>query len=299
LPNFLLYGVTVLIWGGSWYAIRLQTGVVSVDLAIAYRFIVAAVILIGYCLATGRRLRYGLRDHLFMAAQGVSLFSLNYMLFYRASFDMPSGLMAVCFSTILLMNIANGALFFRSKVRPGVILGAIFGLAGLTLVYWPEVASFGLTGAAVTGLWLSIAATYSASLGNMVSVRHKQHAIPVIESNAIGMTYGALCSLAVAAALGRPLVYDFRPQFTLSLLYLSVFASIVGFGSFLTLVQRIGADRAAYTTVLFPVVALAISTWLEDYRWTPLAAAGVALVLLGNVIVLMRRRPALKEPVPA
>ena len=275
----------------------MQTGVVSVELAIAYRFILAAAILIAYCLATGRRLRYGARDHLFMAAQGFTLFSLNYMLFYRASFDMPSGLMSVCFSTILLMNIANGHLFFRTRVEPRVFLGALLGLAGLTLVFWPEVAGFG--GKAATGLLLSLVATYSASLGNMITVRHKQRQIPVIESNAIGMAYGALSSLAIAAALGRPLVYDFRPQFTLALLFLSLFASIIGFGSFLTLIHRIGADRAAYATVLFPLVALAISTWLEGYRWTPLAAAGVALVLLGNVLVLMRRRPPVKESLPA
>jgi drug/metabolite transporter (DMT)-like permease len=297
LPTSLLYGLTVLIWGSSWYAIRLQTGVVPVDLAIAYRFVLAAAILIGYCLATGRRLRYGARDHLFMAAQGFTLFSLNYMLFYRASYDMPSGLMSVCFSTILLMNIANGTLFFKTRVEPRVFLGALLGLAGLTLVFWPEVAGFG--GKAMTGLLLSLAATYSASLGNMITVRHKQREIPVIESNAIGMAYGAISSLAVAALLGRPLVYDFRPQFTLALLFLSLFASIIGFGSFLTLIQRIGADRAAYATVLFPIVALAISTWLEGYAWTPLAAVGVALVLLGNVLVLMRRRPPVKESLPA
>lgn len=299
MPSFFLYGLTVLIWGSSWYAITLQTGVVSVDLAIAYRFILAAAILIGYCRLTGRRLSYGLRDHLFMAAQGVTLFSLNYMLFYRASLDMPSGLMAVCFSTILLMNIANGALFFKTKVEPKVFVGALLGLGGLTLVFWPEVAGFGFAGKAATGLWLSLVATYSASLGNMLSVRHKQRAIPVIESNAVGMAYGALCSLLIAMALGRPLIYDVRPVFSLALLYLSIFASIIGFGSFLTLVQRIGADRAAYATVLFPIVALAISTWREDYHWTPPAAAGVALVLLGNVLVLMRRRPALKESVLA
>jgi len=295
LPTSVLYGLTVLIWGSSWFAITKQTGVVSVELAIAYRFILAAVILVTYCLATGRRLRYGARDHLFMAAQGFALFSLNYMLFYRASFDMPSGLISVCFSTILLMNIANGHLFFRTRVEPKVFLGALLGLAGLTLVFWPEVAGFG--GKAATGLLLSLVATYSASLGNMISVRHKQREIPVIESNAIGMTYGALSSLAIAAALGRPLVYDFRPQFTLALLFLSLFASIIGFGSFLTLIHRIGADRAAYATVLFPIVALAISTWLEGYRWTPLAATGAALVLLGNVLVLMRRRPPVKSKI--
>jgi drug/metabolite transporter (DMT)-like permease len=125
LPSSVLYGLTVVIWGTSWYVITLQTGVVPVALAIAYRFMLAALILVLFCLATRRRLAFGRRDNLFMAGQGACLFSLNYMLFYLASQDMPSGLMAVCFSTILLMNIANGALFFRTPVDGRVFLGAL------------------------------------------------------------------------------------------------------------------------------------------------------------------------------
>jgi drug/metabolite transporter (DMT)-like permease len=297
LPTLSLYGLTVLIWGSSWFAITLQTGVVPVELSIAYRFLLAAAMLFVYCFATGRRLRFALRDHLFMAAQGICLFSLNYILFYRASLDMPSGLMAICFSTITLMNIGNGALLFRSPVEPRTFMGALLGLLGLMLVFWPEITGFGLRSRAGAGLLLSLLATYSASLGNMVSVRHKISRIPVVESNAIGMGYGALCSLAIAAVQGLPLVYDMRLSYSLALIYLALFASVVGFGCFLTLVQRIGADRAAYSSVLFPIVALGVSTWLEGYRWTPLAAAGVALVLAGNGLVLVRRRPAQRQAV--
>ena len=296
LPNSVLYGLTVAIWGTSWYVMRLQTGVVSEAVVTAYRFLLAAAILIAFCLATRRRLSYGPRDHLFMAIQGSCLFSLNYILFYMASQDMPSGLMAVCFSTVLLMNIANGALFFRSPVEPRVLLGALLGLCGLTLVFWPEVATFGLHGKAVTGLILSLVATYLASLGNMVTVRHKKAGVPLVESNALGMAYGAICSLIVTAIMQDPIAYDPRPTFSIALVYLAVVASIVGFGAYLTLIRRIGADRAAYTTVLFPIVALGVSTWLEDYHWTQLAGIGVALVLLGNVIVLMRRKLVVEEP---
>jgi drug/metabolite transporter (DMT)-like permease len=296
LPNSVLYGLTVAIWGTSWYVMRLQTGVVSEAVVTAYRFLLAAAILIAFCLATRRRLRYGLRDHLFMAIQGSCLFSLNYILFYMAAQDMPSGLMAVCFSTVLLMNIANGALFFRTPVDTRVLLGALLGLCGLTFIFWPEVAAFGLHGKAVTGLILSLIATYLASLGNMVTVRHKHAGVPLMESNAIGMAYGAICSLIVTAIMRDPIVYDPRLTFSIALVYLALVASIVGFGCYLTLIRRIGADRAAYTTVLFPIVALGVSTWLEDYHWTQLAGMGVALVLLGNVIVLMRRKLVVEEP---
>src|SRR5690606_15324476 len=190
VPVSLLYALAVLIWGTSWFAIELQIGVVPPELSVAYRFVLAAGMLLLYCAATGRRLRFPLRDHLFMALQGLFLFSLNYMLFYAAAPYLASGLLAVCFSTIVVMNIANGALLFRHPVDPRVAAGAVLGLFGLGLVFWPEIAGFSFSGGAMLGLGLSVAATYSASLGNMVSVRHKQAHIPVVESNAIGMAYG-------------------------------------------------------------------------------------------------------------
>ncbi|MBX6320523.1 MAG: DMT family transporter [Rhodospirillaceae bacterium] len=295
MPVVLLYAITVLVWGLSWYAIEMQLGVVAPEVSVAWRMVLAAVLLFAFCAATGRRLRYPWRDHAFFAAQGLTLFCLNYILFYVAGSRLASGLMAVCFSTILVMNMANGTLFFRQTVDRSVAAGGGLGILGLALVFWPEVAGVEVTGGALVGLGLSLAATYSASLGNMVSVRHKRAGIPVIESNAFGMAYGAALCLLFAFARGAAFTIEPTLRYLGALVYLSVFATVIGFGCFLTLLQRIGADRAAYATVLFPVVALGVSTLVEDYRWTWPAAAGVALVLVGNVLVLLRRR----RPVPA
>lgn len=292
MPVGLLYALIVAIWGSSWIGIEFQLGVVAPELSIAYRFVLAAVLLLGFCAATGRSLRFSRRDHVFMAAQGVTLFSINYVLFYVAAGYLTSGLMAVAFSTIVVMNIGNGALLFGHRAEPLVALAALAGIAGLGLVFWPEIAGFELSRAAAIGLGLSLVATYSASLGNMVTVRHKLARVPVIQGNAIGMAYGALCSIGIAAVRGAPPAFDWSWPYVGSLVYLALFASVIGFGSYLTLVQRIGADRAAYATVLFPLVALSLSTLFEGYRWTAPAAAGVVLVLLGNLLVLWRRRPA-------
>lgn len=291
MPITLLYALIVAIWGSSWIGITYQLGVVAPELSIAYRFLLSAGMLVVYCAVTRRRLGFGPRDHLFFAAQGLTLFSLNYLLFYVAAGYVTSGLLAVAFATITVMNIANGALFFRTPVDARVVVGAAAGIAGLACVYWPEIVGVELSHAALIGLGLSLLATYSASLGNMVSVRHKARAIPVIESNAIGMAYGAGFALLFALARGAPLAFDMSWGYAVSLVYLALFGSVIGFGAYLTLLQKIGADRAAYSSVLFPLVALGLSTWLEGYRWTPLAAVGVALVLAGNLIVLRRRRP--------
>ncbi len=301
MPTPVLYLVTVLIWGTSWYAMELQL-VLPGELAIAYRFLLAAAMLVGYCLVTGRSLRFTRRDHLFMALQGFFLFSLNYILFYWAAAYLVSGLLAVLFSTITVMNIANGALLFRRRVEPKVALAALLGLIGIGLVFWPELAKVELSRAAAVGLVMSLVATYAASLGNMVTVRHSRALIPVVQANAIGMSYGALFTLVIVVARGVPFEFVWSASFLGSLFYLALFASVFGFGAYLTLVERIGADRAAYSGVLFPIVALGMSTFLEDYRWTAPAVIGVALVLAGNLLVLARRRPPpplATSPLPA
>jgi len=281
-----LYALTVLIWGTSWYALALQVGMVAPTLSIAYRFALATVLLMGFCLLTGRRMRFNRRDHLGMLLQGVFLFGLNYVGFYFATPHLTTGLMAVVFSTIVFMNILNGALLFRTPIQGRVVLGALFGLTGIGLVFAPELISVALDQGVLHGLLLSLLATYSASLGNMAAVHNQRRGIPVVQSNAYGMLYGTLLTSMWALLAGVELRFDWSPSYVGSLVYLAVFASVLAFGCYLTLLQRIGAARAAYATVLFPVVALGVSTALEGYQWTPLAVGGVALILGGNVLVL-------------
>ena len=298
MGNPLLYAATVLIWGSTWYAIKLQLGVVDPDLSVAYRFILAAAILIVFCIVTRRSLRFAPRHHVYIAAQGLFLFCLNYWIFYYATFRLTTGVIAVVFSLIMLMNIVNGAVLFGSRVEPKVLAAAALGVVGLVLVFWRDLAALDLTSGPMLGLGMSIVATYSASLGNMASLRNTRAGLPIIQVNALGMAYGAAIMTVLALARGAEVSFDMSITYAGSLLYLAVFGSVLAFGCYLTLLARIGADRAAYAAVVFPVVALIISTVLEDFAWTPQALAGVVLILGGNVlaVALPARRPA---PLPA
>lgn len=287
-----LYLTSVLIWGSTWFAIKFQLGVVAAEVSLVYRFGLAAVILFLFCLMTGRGLRYGTREHLFIALQGLFLFSSNYLVFYWATELLTSGIVALMFSTVILMNIVNGALLLRTPVRARVILGALTGIAGIAAIFWSEVSGVGDHAGTWRGLWMCLLATWFASIGNIISAHNQKRGIPVIQTNAWGMAYGALLMAVYAAFGGATFNYDPNYAYTLSLLYLAVFGSILAFGSYLTLIGRIGADKAAYAAVLFPVIALGLSTLFEDYQWTVRAGFGFALVLLGNYIVLSRSRRA-------
>ncbi len=289
-----LYFAAVFIWGSTWYAIKFQLGAVPPELSVAYRFTLAALILFVWCLLRGLPLRFERREHLWMALQGLMLFCLNYLIFYWATAELTSGLIAVIFSTIVLMNIVNSALFFRKPVNASMVVGALIGLWGITLVFWPEVANLQHNSGALKGLVLSLLGTFIASLGNIISARNQRRRLPVIQSNAYGMAYGALILFLYALFQGVALVYEPTLAYNLSLLYLALFGSVLAFGSYLTLLGRIGPEKAAYATVLFPLVALGISTLFENYHWSLMAAAGVALVVAGNVLIIMPRRLLLR-----
>jgi drug/metabolite transporter (DMT)-like permease len=287
--NLLFYSSVVLIWGTTWFAILFQLGEVDPLISIIYRFAIAAIILMIYCLTTRKRMRFPLRDHFFMALMGVLLFALNYWLFYVAELYLASGLVAVVFSTMVVWNILFGAFFIGTPTRPKVIIGAVMGLTGICLVFWPELASFELSDKGVLGLLLSLAATVSASLGNITSARNQMEGIPVVQANAWGMTYGTVLMIMVALLTGKEFTFQFTFPYIFSLFYLALFGSVFAFGMYLTLIGRIGADRAAYITLLFPIVALALSMFFESYRGSVGAVAGLILILTGNYIVLKKK----------
>ena len=173
-------------------------------------------------------------------------------------------------------------------MRPQVALGALFGVAGTALVFAHELAGFDLESRRFTGIVLSLLAVSLASLGNMMSVRNQAAGLPVVQTNAYSMLYAGILVFIVALLRGLPIVFDPSLAYVGSFLFLAIFATAIGFGGYLTLLGQLGADRAAYIMVLFPIVALAMSTAFEGFHWTAEAAAGVALVLFGNLLVLLR-----------
>ncbi|HSR48829.1 MAG TPA: EamA family transporter [Anaerolineales bacterium] len=299
MQDAFLFFVTALIWGSTWLAITFQLGTVSPEASIVYRFALAALILAVFAWVRRLPMRFSLRQHAFIALQGTFLFSINYILVYLAELYLPSGLVAIIFSTIIITNVLFGALFLGNPVRPRVVAGALIGMAGLAMVFWPQLRGLDFSGTVVLGLLFSFGSLISASLGNILSARNQRNGLPVVQTNAFGMAYGALVTLAIALVRGATFGFEPTGSYIFSLLYLSVFGSVIAFGSYLTLIGRLGVDRAAYVMVVFPLVALALSTLYEGLGWSTLAFAGVGLVILGNVLALRRRRRPPTDPAQA
>lgn len=285
----LLYASVVLIWGSTWAAIRYQLGDVAAELSVAYRFGIAAVILYAYALLSRRQIRLPVDAYAFVLLQGTLLFCLNYFLMYYGTAKITTGLIAVLFSSIIFFNAVFERVFFKKQIDSRLFISGALGLSGIALIFWPEVSIVSFEDDTVVGIALVLLGTVIASLGNMTAVVNTRRGLPVIAVNAHAMAWAALLSFLIAVLLGREISISVENAYLLSLAYLAVFGSAIAFGCYLALIHRIGAARAAYSSVMFPVVALAISTVVEGYQWTGIAAAGIMLTLAGNWLILSGR----------
>lgn len=284
-----LYVLTVLIWGSTWIGIKYQLGVVEPLVSVIYRFALASLLLFAWCALRRARLRLSGAEHRWIALQGLCLFGINYWLVYWSEVYLTSGLVAVIFAMLVFFNMFNGRLFLGRRLAPQMILGALTGMAGVCALFWPEFTHLSLEDTAVRGLLLGISATAVASLGNIIATRNATFGLPVISANAWGMFYGTAALVVVAWVTGASFGWSPEPSYLISLVYLAVFGSVVAFGAYLRLLATIGPDRAGYSSMLIPVVALLISTAVEGYRWTLPALIGMVLILAGNVLVLRAR----------
>ena len=289
MSSRVIYAIVVLIWGTTWYAIKFQLGVVAPEISLVYRFGIAAICVFVYARVTGSPLQLSWRDHRYVALQGLTLFCLNYWMTYLSTQYLTSGLVAVIFTGIIFFNLVNSRMIFGTPIERRVLVAAGAGMLGVALLFLPELQAALGDRPIAHGALLALGATYVASLGNMAAMRNTEGGLPVVTVNAYGMAYGAIGLAVIAAMRGTPVAFDPRWPYVVSLLYLSLAGTSLAFGLYLALLKRIGPARAAYTSVLFPVVALIVSTLFEDYRWSLAAFAGLAVLLVGNAIALGKR----------
>ena len=285
-----LFAIATAIWGSTWLAIKFQLGVVPPQASVTYRFALAALLLALWCIVRGRSLAFPARTHGWMAAQGATFFGLNYVAVYVAERYVASGLVAVVFSTIVFMTPIGTRLAFGTPITLRVATGATLGVAGVALLFLPEIRAAGQGGDAARGIAYALGGTLVATLGNLVSMRLQQDNVPVAAGTAWGMAYGALGVAAMVTLTGTAWTFDPRLPYVASLVYLAMLGSIAAFGAYFLLLKKVGAGPASFVGVSTPVVAMLLSTLFEGYSWTWTAGVGVLLAVVGNLIAL--RSPA-------
>lgn len=285
-----LFAACVAIWSTTWLAITFQLGAVPPEVSVAWRFLLAGFALGGWCLARRIPLRLAPAGHAAMALMGLTMYGAGYICVYYAEAHLASGLVAVGFSAGPLLSMFGLRLFFGQPLTLRMALGSLAGVAGIALVFLPEFGRITHARDAGTGALFVLLAVVASTAGGLLAHRNHRRALHGLPCMAWSMAYGGAFALALAVALGRRVTFDASPGYVLSLLYLALVGSIAAFACWLALIGRAGPARASYVGVMVPVAALLLSTLFEHLEWSAPMAAGLAISIAGNILVL--RNPA-------
>ena len=286
--NAILYFIVLLAWGSSWFAISFQLGDVAPQVSIAWRFLLASFMLFIWCYARGLKLSFSWRAHSSWLLLGFFLFCVNYICAHFGTFYLASGLVCLIFSTLTLFTVFNGFIFFKKPIRLPILFGAIVGILGLSIIFSNEISNtdWSLESGIVKGFLWMLLATFFASIGMLLSGQMQARKMPLVQSNAFSMLYGSLIIVTYVSISDISFSFSTSYSYVISLIYLSLVASVIGFGVYLKLVGNIGADKASYVNIFTPTIALFLSTLFENYQWSWTGLVGVALIIIGNIIVL-------------
>lgn len=287
------FAVVTLIWGSTWIVIRDQLGIVPPSWSVTYRFAVAGVVMLAYAAIRGERIVMDARAWAFAAALAVLQFCFNFNFVYRAEGYITSGLVAVVFALLLVPNAVLGRFFLGQRLGRQLLIGSGIAMAGVILLFVHEArADPHGPGASLAGVAWTLAGVISASIANVLQATDTARRYPMVPMLGIAMLMGALFDGAIAWALTGPPVVEWRWGYLLGIAYLGVFASAIAFTLYFGILRVIGPAKAAYSSVIVPVIAMLLSTVFEGYRWSGLAVAGSALAMAGLVIALRASRPA-------
>ncbi|HEY1607384.1 MAG TPA: DMT family transporter [Allosphingosinicella sp.] len=290
------FALITLIWGSTWIVITEQLGTVPPTWSVAYRFAIGAAAMFLYARWTGASLRIGREGHLLALLFGIPQFCFNYNLVYAAELHVTSGLVAVVFALLIVPNALLARLFLKQKMTGGFLAGSAVALAGVALLFLQEFRASGATPANVrAGIGLALLGILAASISNVMQASERLRRRPVAAMLAWGMVYGVLADVALSWLLFGPPVIETRLGYWVSLLYLALAASALAFAAYYHVIRAIGPARAAYSSILIPILAMGFSTAFEHYHWSFAAVMGGVLTLAGLLLALRAKRP----PVPA
>jgi drug/metabolite transporter (DMT)-like permease len=287
---YALFAVSTLIWGTTWYAITFQLAAVAPELGVALRFAFAGGLILAFCLWRGISLRYRPREHAQIALLGLTNYSVSYILIYHAEQHIVSGLVAVGYAGAPLINMLIARWMLGTPLSRRVAVGGGLGLAGIALIFWPELAALQSNPAVLVGAMQTAIAVLISCYGNVCVGKLYDEGVSGWGPLGLSMLWGGAISLAAAVLMGVPLAIELGAAFIGSFLYLALFGSVLAFGAYFALIGRIGAARASYVGVMSPVLALMMSAVFEGYDWRLATVLGVGLAVAGNVIALWQPR---------
>lgn len=302
-PRILIpFAIITLIWGSTWLVITGQIGTVSPSWSVTYRFLIGGGVMLGYARLMGQSLRLGSSGHAFAAIFGIAQFVFNFNFVYRAELHITSGLVAVIFALLVVPNTILGRIFLGTEVSRRFIIGSLVAFFGVAILFTNELRNdIANNEATLLGVALTIAGVMSASIANIMQASPRAKAMPMASLLGWGMLWGTAINACFAWITTGPPTIEYSTTYIAGLLYLGVMASAIAFTLYFSVIRAIGPAKAAYSSVLIPIIAMGLSTVFEGYTWSLLAASGGIVTLIGMFIALSSNRvkAVIKDSQPA
>jgi drug/metabolite transporter (DMT)-like permease len=285
------------IWGSTWIVIRGQLGVVPPQWSVTYRFIIAAIAMAGVAISKGESPRLGTKGLLAAIFLGFTQFCINFDAVYLAERHITSGVVATVFALLLIPSSLLSWALLGHRPTPRFVWSSLVAVAGIVLLFVHELREHSAaTSQVVSGIGLTFIGMLGASTANVMQARPEIRRFPLFALLAWSMAAGATMDGIIALAMTGPPVLDARPVYWAGLLYLALAASVLTFSLYYPVIRKIGPAKTAYSSVIVPIIAMGFSTWLEHYRWSPLAVTGAILALGGMAGALSRGRTRISAP---
>jgi drug/metabolite transporter (DMT)-like permease len=279
------------IWGSTWIVIRDQLTSVPAFWSVTYRFTIAAAAMAVLARVRGESLRIGRKGLIAAAWIGLFQFTINFNFVYLAERHITSGLVATVFALLLIPNTMLAWALLGQRPSLSFLCWSVPAIGGVMLLFAHELAQHpAQSGEIMLGIALTLLGVVGASAGNVLQAREQVRAYPLFALLAWAMAFGAAGDIVLALLFSGPPVFEARVGYVAGLLYLALAASALAFSLYFPVIRKIGPAKAAYSSVLVPLIAMSISTWVEGYRWTPLTITGVLLALGGMVGALNTSR---------
>ena len=288
-----------IIWGLTWIAIKYQLPYVDGSAAVFYRFIFSSSVMFIACFFLKVQLfKFSKAQHFRFATQGLFIFCINYLLTYWATSMAPSALVALAFTSLIFLNMFGARIFLNIPFEKKVVWGGFLSFVGMAFISWNEYLNIGLHPGSLWGFLIGLLSTFSASAGNLISYLNKKDHVPISANNSWAMLYGAGFSLLVCFLFGKSLHVEVTSPFVISFFYLSIFGTVISFWAYFKLIENIGPAKAAFTSIASPVIALVVSSFMENLDWSIYLALGALLCIMGNVVALARLPQRQRAAVP-
>ena len=285
------------IWGSTWIVIRGQLGTVPPQWSVTYRFVIAAAAMALVALLKGESLRIGRRGVGAAVFLGFTQFCVNFNAVYLAERHITSGVVATVFALLLIPATLMGWAFLGQRPSKRFVWSSLVAVAGIVLLFVHELREHAASASQiVAGILLTAGGMLGASIANVVQARPEIRRYPLFALLAWSMAAGAVIDAVLAFAMTGPPTFDTRWAYWAGVLYLALLASVLTFSLYYPVVRRIWPAKAAYSSVIVPIIAMGFSTSLEGYRWTPLTVAGALLALGGMAAALSRSRSTVPSP---